>query len=353
MSDRCYPALDEEWSGRRADLVRIDCHTHFYPAGYLHALEAESEATTLQRDADGRMVLHYAGDYNVLAPAHHSLEARLADMERAGIDMAILSLTTPGVHGERPEVGERLARIVNDEFAEIQRRYPQRFRCLATLPLQSSEAAARELERAVRELGLVGAMLFSNVNGRPIDLPEFWPIYEAAEALGAPLVIHPTSPPFADHLADYRLVALLGFAYDTTLSAVRMVLAGVLDRFPRLILIQTHLGGVLPYLAERVQRGYRAYPELRGRLERDPMDYFREMYLDTVLFDPACLLLGLAFVGEDRLLLGSDHPHQVGDIDKAPRVIEELPIAPRAKQKILSGNARRLFGLDQISASVV
>jgi aminocarboxymuconate-semialdehyde decarboxylase len=83
------------------------------------------------------------------------------------------------------------------------------------------------------------------------------------------------------------------------------------------------------------------------------MDYFREMYLDTVLFDPACLLLGLAFVGEDRLLLGSDHPHQVGDIDKAPRVIEELPIAPRAKQKILSGNARRLFGLDQISASVV
>jgi predicted TIM-barrel fold metal-dependent hydrolase len=189
-------------------------------------------------------------------------------------------------------------------------------------------------------------MLFSNVNGKPVDLPDFWPIYEAAEALDVPLVIHPTTPVFADALADYRLVPLLGFAYDTTMVAVRMVLGGILDRFPRLKLVQTHLGGVLPYLAERVQRGYRAYPELRGRLQCDPMDYFRDMYFDTVLFDPACLLLGLAFAGEDRLILGSDHPHQVGDIERAPRVIEELPISPHAKRKILGENARRLFGID-------
>ncbi len=326
-------------------MPRIDCHTHFYPARYLAALARGSDHAELRHDASGNLLLAYAGDYNVLAPAHHSLDARLADMERAGIDFAILSLTTPGVHVERPERGIELARLVNDEFAEIQRDYPDRFRCLATLPLQAPEAAARELERAVSELGLVGAMLFSNVNGKPIDLPEFWPIYEAAEALGVPIVVHPTSPPFAEYLAEYRLVALLGFAYDTTLVAVRMVLGGVLDRFPRLTLVQTHLGGALPYLAERVQRGYRAYPELRGRLQRDPIDYFREMYLDTVLFDPACLLLGLAFVGEDRLLLGSDHPHQVGDIERAPRVIEELPLAPQTKRKILAENARRLFRL--------
>ncbi|MCX7622193.1 MAG: amidohydrolase family protein [Thermomicrobium sp.] len=327
--------------------MRIDCHTHFYPAGYLAALERWSDQAELRRDDDGNLVLAYAGDYNVLAPAHHSLTARLADMEAAGIDFAVLSLTTPGVHGERAERGIALARIVNDEFAEVQKTYPDRFRCLATLPLQAPEAAARELQRAVEELGLVGAMLFSNVNGKPIDLPEFWPVYEAAEALGVPLVIHPTTPAFAEHLADFRLVALLGFAYDTTLVAVRMVLGGLLDRFPRLTLVQTHLGGVLPYLAERVQRGYRAYPELRGRLRRDPMDYFRAMYLDTVLFDPACLLLGLAFVGEDRLLLGSDHPHQVGDIVRAPRVIEELPISPHTKRKILADNARRLYRLDR------
>lgn len=324
-------------------LVRIDCHTHFYPAGYLREIERTSDHALLVRDEAGNLVLHYAGDYNVLAPAHHSLEARLQDMARAEIDMAILSLTTPGVHVERPDRARALARIVNDEFAEIQRTYPDRFRCLATLPLQTPEVAAYELERAVRELGLVGAMVFSNVNGRPIDAPEFWPVFEAAEALDVPLMIHPTAPAFADYLSDYRLVALLGFAYDTTMVAVRMVLGGVLDRFPRLTLIQTHLGGTLPYLAERVQRGYRAYPELRGRLQRDPMDYFREMYLDTVLFDPACLLLGLAFVGEDRLLLGSDHPHQVGDIERAPRVIEELPISPHAKRKILAENALRLF----------
>ncbi len=323
--------------------MRIDCHTHFYPAGYLREIERSSDHATLVRDDAGNLVLHSAGDYNVLAPAHISLEARLQDMEHAGIDLAILSLTTPGVHVERPDRAIALAQIVNNEFAEMQRAYPDRLRCLATLPLQTPEAAAYELERAVRELGLVGALLFSNVNGRPLDASEFWPIFEAAEALSVPLMIHPTAPAFADYLSDYRLVALLGFAYDTTMTAVRMVLGGILERFPRLTLIQTHLGGALPYLAERVQRGYYAYPELRGRLQRPPIEYFREMYLDTVLFDPACLLLGLAFVGEDRLILGSDHPHQVGDIERAPRVIEELPISPRAKRKILAENAMRLF----------
>ncbi|MDW7981445.1 MAG: amidohydrolase family protein [Thermomicrobium sp.] len=326
--------------------MRIDCHTHFYPAGYLREIEQQSDHARLLRTDTGETLLYYAGDYNVLAPAHYSLDARLDDMAQAGIDMAILSLTTPGVHVERADRGVALARIVNDEFATIQRAYPRFFRCLATLPLQVPERAAQELERAIRELGLVGAMLFSNVNGRPIDAPEFWPIFEAAEALEVPLVIHPTAPSFAEALSEYRLVALLGFAYDTTLAAVRLVLGGVLDRFPRLTLVQTHLGGALPYLAERVQRGYRAYPELRGRLQRDPMDYFRDFYLDTVLFDPACLLLGLTFVGEDRLLLGSDHPHQVGDIVRAPRVIEELPLAPRTKRKILAENALRLFRIE-------
>ncbi len=330
--------------------MRIDVHTHFYPSGYLAEIQRHSDHATVGVDDTGQLVLHYAGDYNVLAPAHHSIEARLADMAAAGIDLSVMSLTTPGVHVERPERGVSLSRLVNDEYADLQRRYPDRFRFFATLPLQAPDEAAKELERAVRQLGLVGAMIFSNVNGEPVDLPKFWPIYEAAEALGAPIVVHPTAPAFAEYLSEYRLVALLGFAYDTTMVAVRMVLGGVLDRFPGLTLIQTHLGGVLPYLAERVQRGYAVYPELKGRLRRTPMEYFREMYLDTVLFDPDCLKLGLAFAGEDRLLLGSDHPHQVGDLFKAVRVIEELPVEPATREKILSGNARRLFKLGPAAA---
>lgn len=330
--------------------VRIDVHTHFYPSGYLAEIQRHSDHASVRTDEAGQLVLHYAGDYNVLAPAHHSIEARLADMDAAGIDLSIMSLTTPGVHVERPERGIALARLVNDEYAELQRRYPQRFRFFATLPLQAPEEAAKELERSVRELGLPGVMIFSNVGGDPVDLPKFWPIYEAAEALDVPVVVHPTAPAFAQYLDDYRLVALLGFAYDTTMVAVRMVLGGVLDRFPGLTLVQTHLGGVLPYMAERVQRGYEVYPELKGKLRRAPMEYFREMYLDTVLFDPDCLKLGLAFAGEDRLLLGSDHPHQVGDLFKAVRVIEELPVDERVKGKILSENARRLFKLDSALA---
>lgn len=331
--------------------MRIDVHTHFYPSAYLRAIEQYSDHASISYDDQGQMRVNYAGDYNVVAGAHRFVDDRLRDMDEFGIDMSILSLTTPGVHIEKPERGIELARLANDEYAELRKLYPNRFQFLATLPLQAPDAAARELERAVKELGLCGAMIFSNVNGETLELEKFWPIYEAAEALDVPIMVHPTGPAFSSYINDYRLVALLGFAYDTTMAAVRMVLAGVLDRFPRLKLIQTHLGGVLPYMAERVERGYAIYPEIAGKLQRTPMEYFREMYLDTVLFDPDVLMLGLKFAGEDRILLGSDHPHQVGDLRKCTVVVEELPVDRSVKQKIFSENAIKLFKLDAATSS--
>jgi predicted TIM-barrel fold metal-dependent hydrolase len=326
--------------------MRIDVHTHFYPPAYLKAIEQHSDHASISYDDQGQMRVNYAGDYNVVAGAHRYVDVRLRDMDNFGIDMSILSLTTPGVHIEKPETGVALARIANDEYAEMLKEHPDRFQFLATLPAQAPNEAAKELERAVNELGLVGGMIFSNINGVTLEKEELWPIYEAAEALGVPLMIHPTNPAFSDYMNDYRLVALLGFAYDTTMAAVRMVLAGVLDRFPKLTLIQTHLGGVLPYMAERVQRGYNIYPEIAGKLERTPMEYFREMYLDTVLFDPEALKLGLSFAGENRVMLGSDHPHQVGDLRKCSIVVDQLPVSQEVKEKIFARNAMKLFGVN-------
>lgn len=325
--------------------MRIDVHTHFYPPAYLDAIDRFSEHASISYDAQGQMRVNYAGDYNVVADAHRFVEQRLRDMDEYKIDLSLMSLTTPGVHVERPERGIELAEIVNDAYADLRRQYPDRFQFLATLPLQAPEAAARELERAVNQLGLAGAMIYSNVNGDTLDLAKFWPIYEAAEALGVPIMVHPTGPSFSAYMNDYRLVALLGFAYDTTMAAVRMVLAGVLDRFPNLKLHQTHLGGVLPYMAERVERGYAIYPEIAGKLRRRPIEYFREMYFDSVLFDPDVTELGLKFVGEDRLMLGSDHPHQVGSLPSAIRVLDELPVEQAVKNKLFARNAIDFYKL--------
>ncbi len=327
--------------------MKIDFHTHHYPLAYLDEIERHpSPACQVSRDADGRRRVHYAGDFNIVADGHIDLEARLAEMERTGVDVGVLTLTTPGVHVEERGRGIALAQLVNDSFAEIQRQYPARFRPLATLPLQDPQAAADELERAVTRLGLRGAMLFANVNGQPIHHREFWPLYAAAARLDVPLMIHPTSPPGVEAYQEYRVTALVGFLVDTTLAITLLMFEGVLEAFPNLKFVLGHLGGAIPYIAERIDRGYEAYPEVRRNLSEKPSFYFkRNCYYDTVAFDPGALRLALDFAGADHLLLGSDYPHQIGDMQRAVQVIGALPITDEQRALIYSGNAARLLGV--------
>ena len=181
-------------------------------------------------DSEGRTLIHYRGDYNIVVGPHIDLEKRLEAMDRYDVDMQVLTLTTPGVEREEPERGIRLARVVNDAFSEIVEKYPERFTALATLPMQEPRAAVEELERAVGELGLRGVTIFSNVNGKPLDSKEFWPVYEKASKMGVPLFIHPTTPIDEGAMGDYRLVPILGFPLDTSLALLRLVFSGVLKR---------------------------------------------------------------------------------------------------------------------------
>lgn len=323
--------------------VNIDVHNHFYPASYLHALRTGEFKARLRAGDGSDPVLDYAGDYNILVPGHRDLEARLSDMERSGMDAHILSLTTPGVHIEEAAAGVELARAVNEDFASICRQHGGRFHAFAALPLQAPEAAATELQYAVTELGLHGAVLFTNVNGRRLDHPDYAPVFATAAALNAPLFIHPTSPSPVGALAEYRLVPLLGFLFETTTTVARLVMAGVLERHPRLALIAAHLGGTLPYVAERLDRGYRVYPELEPILPHPPSHYLARVYYDTVAFDPGALRFVVGAVGAGRLLLGSDYPHQIGDMDRALATVRELGLGPEHSGEILGGNARRLL----------
>ena len=172
-------------------------------------------------------------------------------------------------------------------------------------------------------------------------------MYETAARLDVPLMIHPTSPPGVEAYQEYRTTALVGFLVDTTLSITLLMFEGVLEKFPTIKFVLGHLGGTIPYIAERIDRGYDAYPEVRKNIPQKPSFYFkRNCYYDTVAFEPNALQFALNFAGADHVMLGSDYPHQIGDMEKAVQVIENLPIAAEARQAVLGGNAKRLLKLN-------
>jgi aminocarboxymuconate-semialdehyde decarboxylase len=323
----------------------IDFHNHFYPPEYLEALRTGPTAAKLWTDGDGNPVIGYPGDYNVAVRGHRDIAYREEILAREGVDMQVLSLTTPGTHIETPARAVELARLVNDAFAAVVQARGARFTALATLPLNDPGAAAAELERAVTRLGLRGAMLFSNVNGVALAAERLHPLYETANALDAVLYIHPTNPVGVEAMTEYWLMPLVGFLFDTTLAAAQLVFSGIVERFPRIRWVLTHLGGAIPYLAERLDRGYDAFPECRARIRRKPSAYLKGFYYDTVNFDPAALRLAVEFAGPRHILAGSDYPHRIGSIGSMLQSLRRLGVPEEDRAAILGGNAARLLGL--------
>jgi len=323
----------------------IDFHNHFYPRAYLDELKRAKGYASIETDRQGRLVIHYAGDYNIVVGPHIHLEDRLNAMDRCRLDMQVLTLTTPGVEREEPERGIRLAELTNDEFGRIVEKYPNQFTALATLPLQKPDAAVDELERAVEECGLKGAMLLSNVNGEPLDSKRFIPIYEKAVKLDVPLHIHPTSPINDAAMDDYRLVPILGFGVDTALAVLRLVFSGILERLPGLKLVASHLGGVFPYLRGRIDAGFQAYPECKVNISKPPSHHLRQIWMDSLCYDQNVLMSTYAFSGAEKIVLGSDFPHQIADLENAVERIKQMKIGDDEKEKILGGNAARLLKL--------
>jgi aminocarboxymuconate-semialdehyde decarboxylase len=323
----------------------VDVHNHFYPPEYLDALRSGGSVVRVTTDREGNPLLHYPGDYNVAVRGHRDIEYRQEVLEHDGVTTQVLTLTTPGTHVESTTRAIELARLVNDAFARIVADRAPRFAALATLPLNDPRASAVELRRAVEALRLPGAMLFSNVNGVALSDERFWPLYEVADGLGAVLHIHPTSPVGVEAMTEYWLMPLVGFPFDTTLAAAKLVFSGVPVRFPRIRWVLSHLGGAIPYLAERLDRGYRAFRECRAHIEQPPSAYLKTWYYDTVNFDERALALAIEFAGARQVLAGSDYPHLIGSITEMLDSIRRVPMPEPERTAILGGNAADLFRL--------
>jgi len=322
----------------------IDVHNHFYPAEYIDAVRRGPSAITVTTDEQGNPVFNSPGDKNYLVPGHRDIVYRRKVLDEAGVAMQVISLTTPGPIIETPERSVALSRVVNDSFARLRDAHGDRFHPLGTLPLNDPDGAVRELERALG-LGFTGFMVFGNVNGVPLADRRFWPLYERAAARKLVFYIHPTYPLGVEAMTDYWLMPLVGFLFDTTLAAAHLVFAGVPERFPGMKWVLGHLGGAIPYLAERLDRGYDAFPDCRTAIPQPPSHYLRQFYYDTVNFDPAALRLAIEFAGPDRILAGSDYPHLIGSIDKMKKSLGALDLGEGDRAKIMGGNAARLFGV--------
>jgi aminocarboxymuconate-semialdehyde decarboxylase len=323
----------------------VDVHNHFYPPEYIDALKSGESTVRVRMDANGNPEIHYPGDYNVAVPGHRDIAYRHRVLEQEGVDTQIITLTTPGTHVETPMLAATYAAMVNDAFAAIIAERAPRFSALATLPLNDPAASVRELRRAVEQLRLPGAMLFSNVNGTPLADRRFWPLYEVANELGCVLHIHPTNPINVDAMQEYWLMPLVGFLFDTTLAAANLVFSGVAKEFPNIKWVLSHLGGAIPYLAERLDRGYRNFPDCRAHIDQLPSEYLRHWYYDTVNFDKNALELAVKFAGADHIMAGSDYPHQIGSIPEMKAALLGIDVSEADRARILGGTATRLYGL--------
>jgi aminocarboxymuconate-semialdehyde decarboxylase len=313
----------------------IDFHNHYYPPNYMKALQSGESSVKVTIDADGNPNLHYPGDYNVAVRGHRDLGYRQDVLDKHGVTMQVVTATAV-----------RLASMVNDEFKAAMETRGTHFTALATLPLNDPKASLKEFRRATGELGMRGAMLFSNINGVALSDERFWPIYEVANDLGAVIYIHPEHPVNVEMMQEFWLMPLVGFLYDTTLAAASLTFNGVPERFPNIKWALCHLGGTIPYLVERLDRGFHNFKDCRAKIQRPPSTYLKEFYYDTVNFDQGALKLAIEFAGADHILAGSDYPHQIGSIPLMLEAVDKLPVTEEQREGIRWRNAAKLLGLE-------
>ncbi|RQU68229.1 amidohydrolase [Burkholderia cenocepacia] len=319
-----------------AKISKIALEEHFMTPGFEHYSRS---FTSLMPDAVARQLAADLGDFD---------DARLSAMDRAGIELSVLSQTGPAIQGEsdRPKAIE-MAMVSNDYLAEKVARRPDRYAGFAALPMQSPRDAVSELQRAVTVLGMKGALVNGHSHGTYYDDPAYDVVWSALEQLDVPLYLHPTdakggSLAFSGH--PELSGAIWGWGVETATHALRLIFGGVFDRFPRLKVILGHMGEGLPFQRWRMDSRFAAYPN-GIRLERAPSEYIGTNIVITTagVCSHAALSGAIAELGADAVMFSVDYPYESSEI--AARFIEEAPLNSETLQKVCNGNAKRLLKL--------
>lgn len=332
-------------AGTTAPGLKVDIHTHHYPEAFFQTIrDTPGTDFSFAQDPTGRTIIRYRGArFFGIQPAMTDVARRIADMDRVGIDVGVLSLSTPNVFFTDAPRQPAVARMVNDAYAKVMADHPRRFLGFASIPMDAPDEALRELRRAIDQLKLNGVVLLSNIRGRALTSPVYRPFFEEANRMKLAILLHPMLPPNPEGLQEYVLGPIVGFPFDTTLAVARMCYDGLFKDFPDIRFIICHAGGAIPWLMERLDNGYRDFAETKVKLDQLPSVYLKRLYYDTVTFSPYVLRMLRDMVGAERMLMGSDYPHLLGSVERAVPSIEGLGLPADETSRILGGNALRLL----------
>ena len=321
--------------------MKIDFHCHAFPGGFFRALKKNyPDGIELGTDSEGRPLAVWAG--TALPAWDHA--GRLADIDRAGIDLELLSC--PPVYTHVDEHSPELCRIVNDTIAASCRRDPGRFKGFAHLPFNDMTLALEEMARALDQLGFIGVTVTSNVGGHYLDTPDFYPFWEEVNRRAVPVFMHPLNSPC---YRDDQPGPLLSFPFDTTLSAYKLIHSGLYERFPDVVLILAHLGGTLPFLARRADLVFDAegfFPRYR-KPPRRPSESMRKLYFDTALgWNRGAFNCARDLVGIEHIVFGTDYfVRGTRFMEWTTEFIDGLGLTTSEREMVYENNARRILRL--------
>jgi aminocarboxymuconate-semialdehyde decarboxylase len=320
--------------------LKLDLHTHFYTDAFFQTIRDLPSEFSFGTSSSGQTIITYRGArFFGVTPAMTDVSKRIEDMDRVGIDVEVVSLSTPNVFFTGAQHQPAVARMINDSYAELIAQHPKRFKGFASIPMDARDEALEELHRAIDSLKLNGVILLSNIGGKPLTAPEYRPFFEEANRLKLCIFLHPMLPANSDAFREYVLGPIIGFPFDTSLAVARMCYDGMFEELPDIRWIIGHLGGAVPYLMERMDNGFRDFADCRVKIDKLPSVYLKRLYYDTVSFSPHTLTMVRNMVSADHMVMGSDYPHLLGSIDRAVSSIEDLDISGEEKQQIFSGTA--------------
>jgi len=326
----------------------IDVHTHMLSEPWFELIkEKGAPLYEVKPSKDWPAPL---GIYSDGAPfmtpqkGHFDYELRIEKMDEAKVDLAIVSLTAPNCFWGDAETSLKAAQLVNDDMQAAQTSWPDRIRWFCSIPWEHEELALQELERACNN-GAIGVMVLANINGRSLTEEAFAPIWKAIDKRGLPVLVHPTAPPATGDLdiRKYNLIAQIGFMFDTSLAVARLLYDGFVTKYPNVKLIAAHAGATLPYLAGRMDICYDNMVAVRENIDVRPSELLREIYYDSVTHRLDSLQQCVEVGGADKVMYGSDYPHNIGDMRGCLSRVDALPFD---QMKAVRGqNAMRIFNI--------
>ncbi len=323
----------------------IDTHAHWFPDAWVKLVEKDGArhgaGAAIKRNGDD-LIFTGGGLTSVFSTAFVDLDLRLAAMNKQGVDMHALSLTTPMVYFAPAEYALALSQVYNDAAAAAHLKHPKRFVGMAMLPMHAPDLALKELERAAKLPGMRGLYMGTHVLDKELDDASFFDVYAKCEELGWPIYLHPMDPIGMPRLKKYYLMNLCGNPYDSGIAAAHLIFGGVMDRFPKLHVMLPHAGGTFPALVGRWDHGTKVRAELK-HMQQLPSAYLRRFSYDTIGHNDEIMQNLIRMVGADRVVLGSDYCFDMGH-EQPVDIVERWPaVAASDRDLILGGNAARML----------